>query len=496
MSDATPRQPRRPLIWPEIVQNLHDLLLDYPDQIYLVGGAVRDAWLHRPIEDIDLATSGDGIRLTRHIANHLKGDFFVLDAERDVGRALLETLEGKLVIDVAHLRGESLLDDLTDRDFTINAMAVDLKSELSLLIDPLSGEDDLSSKQIRRCSPNSLRHDPIRALRAVRQSLQFGLRLEKATLADIHAVVPDLPKISPERLRDELFKMLTLPRPAAAIRVADTLGILDVILPELTPLHDLPQPAPHIHDVWQHTLVVVENMANIFAILSYSRSDNITASFGLGMLAIQLDRFRKPLLAHLNTDWPNERPHRAMLVLAGLLHNTGKAGAQSLTEHTALSAHLADERAVALRLSNPEHVRLVNVVRFYRLPTLMDEFSPLAMHRFWRQVGEAGVDACLLMLADYLGIYGSHLEQHNWLMTVEKVRQLLEAYYEKHDQIVAPPSLIDGNQLMASLNLKPGPIIGTLLDYIREAQVTGSVHSHDDALRIARDYLEQNTKGG
>jgi tRNA nucleotidyltransferase/poly(A) polymerase len=472
---------------------LHELLLEYPDQIYIVGGAVRDAWLHHPIQDIDLATSGSGSRLARYITAHLKGDFFVLDDERDVGRALVETADGKMIIDVARFRGPDLSIDLEDRDFTINAMAVDLKGDLSLLVDPLDGERDLLDKRIRRCSATALSYDPIRALRAVRQSLQFGFRLEPTTLGDIRAVIPGLQNVSAERLRDELFKMLALPRPAAAIRVADALGLLGVIMPEIAPLHGLAQPTPHVHDVWQHTLLVIENLAHIFATLSYSRTDNTAASFGLGMFVIQLDRFRKKLLAHLNVDWPNERGHRALLVLAALLHNVGKAVAAS---HESVNARLADERAVALRLSNLERVRLVAVVQSYRLPLSMDDFSPLAIHRFWRQVGEAGVDVCLLALADYLGIYGTRLEQDSWLMMVEKVRLLLEAYFEKHDQIIAPAAIIDGNQLMAALNIQSGPIIGRILDHIREAQVTGEVQTREDALRAARAYLEENIKAG
>ncbi len=496
MSDLEPRQPSRPLIWPEIIRELRDLLADYPDKIYVVGGAVRDAWLHRPIQDIDLTTSGDGIRLARFIANQTRGDFFVLDTERDVGRALLDTSDGKLIIDVAHLRGASLLDDLADRDFTINAIAVDLKNDLDLLVDPLGGEGDLSRKQIRRCAPDALQHDPIRALRAVRQSLQLGFRLEAATLTDVRAVLPHLQDVSAERLRDEFFKLLSLSRPASAIRLLDTLGLLGTMMPELVPLHDLQQPPPHFHDVWEHTLLVVENLAKIFATLSYSRTDNTAASFGLGILVIQLDRFRLPLLAHLDANWPNERSHRALLVLAALTHNVGKVPSQSPLEQASVSAQLADERAATLRLSNPERVRLVTIVQSYRVPLMMDDFSPLVVHRFWRQLGEAGIDVCLLALADYLGIYSARLDQDNWLMMVEKIRQLLEAFYEQYDQIVAPAPVIDGNQLMAALDLKPGPIVGALLDHIREAQVIGEVHSPDDALRVARVYLDQNPKAG
>ena len=107
MMDIVPRQPHRPLIWPDIVVDLQEFLADNPDEICIVGGAVRDALLHRPLHDIDLATSGQATKLARQIANHFKGAFFILDGDRDVGRALLNLPAGQVVLDVAHYRGSS-----------------------------------------------------------------------------------------------------------------------------------------------------------------------------------------------------------------------------------------------------------------------------------------------------------------------------------------------------------------------------------------------------
>src|SRR5262245_54760452 len=133
MSDLSPRQPLRPLMWPDIIFQLKEFLADTQDEIYIVGGAVRDALLHRPLKDIDLATSGDGLKLARRIANYFDGDFFALDSERDVGRALVNTPDGLLMFDVARFRGDGLHNDLRDRDFTLNAMAVDIHGDLSFL---------------------------------------------------------------------------------------------------------------------------------------------------------------------------------------------------------------------------------------------------------------------------------------------------------------------------------------------------------------------------
>ncbi|MBI1279476.1 MAG: hypothetical protein GC179_15205 [Anaerolineaceae bacterium] len=487
MITIRPKRPHRPLIWPDIVAELQQVLADSPDEVWIVGGAVRDALLHRPLHDLDLATSGQATKLARQIANYFKGDFFILDADRDVGRALLNLPDGQFVIDVAHCRGTSLSDDLNDRDFTFNAMAVDLKDDLSLLLDPLDGETDIKNHLLRRCSAHALSVDPIRALRAVRQSSQLNMHIEAETLRDIKASISALSASSPERIRDEWFKLLSVPRPVAAIRVADALGLLKVVIPESAPLHTVMESSAYLHNAWQHTLMLVENMTSILNVISYTRTDQTAASFGLGMLAIQLDRYRSRLHTHLNTMWPNDRTHPALLMLASLLYASGKV--DQTENFAAKSAAYAGVRADALRLSIAEKSRLMVILRYQRLIYTLEDTTPLSLYHFWRKLNEAGIDVCLMTLADYLATHGSHLKQDEWLMLVERVRIVLEAWYDKHQQIVSPPSLVDGNQLMEFLQLKPGPILGELLEQIRVGQVINEVHDRDSALAYAKAYL-------
>lgn len=491
MMDIGPRQPYRPLIWPDILLDIQEFLADVSDEIYIVGGAVRDALLHRPLHDIDFATSGHAIQIARKIANHFKGDFFILDDERDVGRVLLSLPDGRLELDVARYRGGSLLDDLADRDFTLNAMAVDMKADLNLLIDPLNGEDDIKNHLLRRCSDHAISDDPIRALRAVRQSSQLNIHIEAATLRDIKASVNQLGESSPERIRDEWFKLLSIPRPVAAVRIADSLGLVEKIIPEVAPLHHIQEESVVKQTAWTHTLSLIENLTNILNVISYTRTDQTAASFGLGMLAIQLDRYRGRILIHLETVWPNERSHSALLMLAALLYATGEA--QSSENYAAKSASFADVRADALRLSVAEKSRLVTILRHQNLVLTLKDTTPLSMYQFWRKLNEAGVDVCLLTLADYLATNGSYLKQTDWLMLVDHIRILLEAWFDKRDQFVSPPSLVDGNLLMETFKLKPGPILGELLEQIRQAQVTGNVHTQEEALACADTYLRSKS---
>ena len=512
MSDPlAPRRPQRPLRWPDFIHTIQAAAAGTPT--YIVGGSVRDAFLQRPVHDIDLTTPRDAIGLARRLANRLRGDFFIMDRERDVARVLLDrpaeepgpfvapdvSPDQRLVIDVARFRGDDLLADLTDRDFTFNALAVDLHSDLDSIIDPLNGERDLIDRVIRACSPGAIHDDPIRGLRAVRQSVQFRARIEPTTRDAIRDAGPELARISPERVRDEFFNLLSGPLPATALRVADSLGLLAPILPELAPLHDLAQPRPHTLDAWRHTLLTVEKLHSLLHTISPARTDLSAATFDMGMVVMALDRFRQPLQEHIAQQWPNERPHHALLLLGALLQASGKPSVGQTIDgehhhpgYEAVSAQLAEERAVALRLSNGEKQRLALMITSHSLLQPDSQWTDLDLHRYWRRLDAAGVDACLLALAVHLGTVGIEIDQDAWIALLERVTTLLDAWYNRHDTVVAPPPLVDGRVLKAELGLPSGPRIGALLDFIRESQVMGHITTTEEALAAAREYLSNS----
>jgi hypothetical protein len=119
------------------------------------------------------------------------------------------------------------------------------------------------------------------------------------------------------------------------------------------------------------------------------------------------------------------------------------------------------------------------------------EPSRKAIYRYFRDAGEAGIDLVLLGLADLRGIYDHTLTQETWVAALDVARILLENYWEKREQVVAPPRLLDGNELMHELNLQPGRIIGQLLEAIREGQATGKVETREQALEFAREELQK-----
>ncbi len=477
MNNLTPREPYRPLIWTDAVLEIQDLLRDTPYPIYIVGGAVRDAMLHRPIKDLDLATPGDSIALARQIANHFPGGaFFVMDEERGVARAIIETVHGEIDVDVAYFRGEQgdILSDVRDRDFTLNAMMVDLKGDLSKIIDPLNGEQDVADKVIRRCSDIALAADPIRALRAVRQSQQLGFRIEPTTLKDIRAVTNALNRVSPERIRDELFKLLELKRPAAAVRVMEAIGLLDAIVP-VTSVSG--------KGGVRHICSSMDKASALMGGLVPGGAGNLAQNFGYGLALTQLTHVRKQLAAHLSAEWAGQRSQRGLFMLALLLQDFP-------TDDGSINAV-----AKRLRLSNNEKARLKQVVGARNALIEIEDFNTLGLHRFWYTLRQAGVDVCLFTLVDYLARQGVHLEQYSWLQRVEKVKLALEAYFLDYENVVEPPPLVSGSELIEALDLEPGAIIGQLLDVIREAQVMGEVETAEGAIAFARAALGDDARG-
>lgn len=446
------------LAWPDIIYDLQESLSDFPQAVYLVGGAVRDAYLRRPIKDLDLATPGSGIKLARTIANAFKGDFYPLDLERDVGRAILSTPDGRFVIDAARFRGSTLEVDLSDRDFTMNAMAVDLRSDLNAIIDPLHGLADLRAHLLRLCTGSALESDPIRSLRAIRQSIQFGLRLDAQTLTAIRKTRDRLMSASPERVRDEVFKLLDLARPVAALRI---LGVLD-LLPDF-----LPPP-----DERDFVFRLIDHLCAIWNVISPERDDNTVAQFAYGMLAIQLGGVRARLIDRLTRSYGAERSQRALLIFEALL----------------MRRDVCDDWSDRLRLSNQEKDRICRAVQASQRVGKL-EMQPLSIYRYWRDFEDAGIDGLLLALAASLAS-NMQVDQDRWLHQIDRARQLLEAYLLRREQAVDPPALVDGTVLMQQFGLRPGPIIRVLLEHIREGQVVGTIQTVEDALDAARRYLQ------
>ncbi|MEO7838268.1 MAG: HD domain-containing protein, partial [Anaerolineales bacterium] len=347
---------------------------------------------------------------------------------------------------------------------------------------------------------------------AVRQAAAFDFKIERETRKLMQQGAHLLPNISPERKRDELFKILEGPKPAASMRALEMLGVFPHLLPELSALKGVGQSLPHIYDVWEHTLSVLGYLEETLAMLEvYGSSEEIRGPLAV-MLISHLGRFRERFAAHFAESLNTDRSVRAVLFFAALYHDVEKPATRSVDEagrirffdHDVRGAEVAAKRGQAFNLSKDEVERIRRIIknhmRFHFFTSRMEddkeEPSRKAIYRFFRDSGEAGVDIVLLGLADLRGTRGLAIANESWVAALEVAKILLENYWEKRQESIAPPRLLDGNDLMRELNLEPGRIIGQLLEAIREGQATGKIITREAAISSAHEWLleHQNHK--
>ncbi len=438
----------------------------------LVGGAVRDAVLRRPTVDVDVAVPSGALALARRCAARLGGTCVVLDAERGAARVVAD---GAPTLDVTDFRAPTLAGDLAARDFTVNALAVPLAPLVArgraAIVDPTGGLADLAARRLRPAGPGVLADDPLRALRAVRLEATLGLRLTAAAARAVREAGPGLRRVAPERMRDEVLTLLALPATARALRRADALGLLALVVPEVEPMRATPQPAPHRFDVLEHSLRAVAGVDRLLARLD------------------ALVPYGEELATHVAEPLGGGARRGEALKLAALLHDVSKpetrrrvGGRVRFFEHDVIGASRV--RAIGERLRLPERVTAVveRLVRHHLRPMHLGHagaLTPRARYRFYRDLREDTRDLLLLVLADAAAVTGAS-PLAAW-RRAGVVRELFAGWGEQRE-VEGRPALLRGEDIMARFSLEPGPRVGWLLAQAREAQDLGRVRSREEAL--------------
>jgi tRNA nucleotidyltransferase/poly(A) polymerase len=495
-----------------VLPQVRRLLAERSCEGYLVGGYVRDQLLGQETRDLDLVVRADALALARETANRLGGAFVVLDAERQTGRVVLRDEGVRYFVDFATMRGEGMLADLAGRDFTVNAMAIDVLDTAPEpgIIDPFEGQRDLERGTLRAVSASVFRDDAIRLLRTVRLAAELGLKVEADTE---RAVVRDarlIAQVSVERVRDELCQILAVGGVENHLRYLDRLGLLSQLVPELDALRGLDQPPPHHEDGFQHSLSSVGAMDWVIqAVERTSRRQDLPAVERWGAAEeVQecfhsaMAPFSQLLARYLREELVGERSRSVLLQLTALLHDTGKAstGKTDGDGRTRFFGHAPAGAEVAARVLRRLHfgsreVRLVQMaVRHHMRPlrlARLERISDRAVYRFFRDTRGAGVDVLMVSLADNLALTqgGRNLDQ--WARICQAVSSLLGHYYERYDEVIAPEPLLSGRDLLKRLGMEPGPAVGRVLRALQEAQAIGEVTTTEEALQLARSQLDE-----
>lgn len=459
---------------------------------YLVGGLLRDQWLQRSIRrwNVDLALPKHAIPLSQELARQMGGAFVLLDEANGCARIVVDTSSGRVELDVSDFRGATLEEDLRLRDFTMNAMAMELAAwlshpnELQGLIDPLHGIEALKARKLLACFAGTFEDDPVRILRAFRFAAELSCELDAGLPSLIQAAAPRLASVSGERIRDELFLILETNQASGALRQLNELRVLDRLFPDLVPGRGVDQGPFHHLDVLDHQLETV------------AQADRILEDFAEFSPA-----FRRPLAEYMAVEPVERRSRKALVKLAGLFHDVGKPATRRLKAdgdiwflgHEQFGAELIESVTTRLRLSNREAQMIRDLVLYHLRPGFLSREPVLtrrAIFRFFRDLGDDGPACLLVWWLDRMATRGSLSRLDQIDQQRARLEELLRAYFFKPEEAVRPPKLINGQELMQALALQPGPLIGTLLRLIEEAQAEGTLHAKDEALAFAKAHLK------
>jgi poly(A) polymerase len=450
--------------------------LGSPGDVWIAGGAVRDAALGREVTDLDLAVGGDPAVIAKAIAREGGGHSFELSAEFATWRAVAR--EGDWQIDVTTLRGATIEADLAERDFTIGAVAVPLDGGEP--IDPHGGLADLDRRLLRAVGERSFATDPLRLLRAARLAAGMALEVDPGTKALARREASRAAEPAGERQLVELRQLIGGPDPLRGLRLLDELNLTAAVLPELEALRGVEQGPNHHLDVHGHTIAVLERTLEVEANLK---------RFG-GARAEQLGALLTEPLA-------DELSRGAALRFGALVHDMGKPATRSegngfvtFVGHDRDGAEIVAGLCRRLRASREltrhlqaltlHHLRLGFLVREAPLPARR-------VHEYLRATEPVEVDVTLLTIADRLSARGSAplaseeaIEAH-----LSLAREMIAAGLDWR-RAGPPAPLLRGDQLAAELGIATGPELGELLAELEAAQYAGEIASRQEAVEHAR----------
>lgn len=450
--------------------------------IYLAGGRIRDWLLGREGRDIDLCFQGAAIPLARRIANATNGAFYVLDSETDAARILYQ--ERGIVIDVAGLRGNDIISDLWARDLTLNAMAVRLEDAVlpsPPIIDPCHGRRDIEARVLRATSEEAFQRDPVRMLRAVRLEASLRFQMEPHTESWVRRDAKRLPSSSPERIRYELMQILSGRELEAHVRRMRELGLLDVALPEVARLgrsQDGLVPAVSSElDLTLQTLSVVERLTTAGDL----RPDE-AGVFG---------PFADTLADYLAQTVCDQRTRGVLLRWATLLHRTDQVASINLIGGESRRQQ-PNEGEDAARVTERFHFssQEVSLVRSTVANALVltrlaarGHWDRRDLYRYFQGAMCGPVEPLLLAWAG-LSLAEAHPGAKPDLAAL--ATDMLGNYFLHPEQLVTPPTLVTGADVMEWLGLEQGPMVGTVLRELREEQAMGVIATREEARELIR----------
>jgi poly(A) polymerase len=442
------------------------------DGAWLVGGGVRDLLLGRPVTDVDVMVDGDPGSAARSLADRIGGSPFPLSERHGAWRVVQD---GRTV-DVTRTRG-TVEQDLAQRDFTINAMALPLAG--GELVDPHGGRPDLDAGLVRAVSDRIYEDDPLRLLRVARIARQLGFAIERGTeeLTRERASLATRP--SGERVYAEMWRLLAVPDPADGIRMLERTGVLEAVLPEVAALRGVEQSGYHHLDVYEHTLHVLDAAADVSSHPAHYLPEH----------AALIDE-------RLGRVVGDDLPSWLVLRLAALFHDVAKPQTRSVSAEGRIGfmGHDAEGAEVARTVVGGRWKAAGAVVRCVSLLVAQHLVLGFAVRdrpldrrrafRYMRATAPWTVESIVLSLADRMSTRGPRTRHRHVRAHAEAASELLTLTEEV---AAAGRPLLRGDEIARICGCS-GSDIGRLVDALAEEQAAETVTTREEAIEFVRSF--------
>lgn len=451
--------------------------------IWLVGGVLRDTCLKRKKElvDFDFCVEKETLTFVKEFAKSISSKFITLDRSQESFRVVLKKRGKIYTYDFTGMRGETIKEDLALRDFTVNTLTISLSQKKPKLIDYFQARKDIRGKVIRVIRDEVIPQDPLRILRGFSFVANYAFKINAGTLKLMVKHKSLIKGVSKERINEELFKILTSNNSYKVIKVMDELKIIDEFIPEIAEMRGVHQGAYHHLDVWKHSLETLRQFELLFT--------------------KRLVKHKK-IVSYLNEELAGRRRRIQIIKLACLLHDIGKPRAKKRLKkktifhtHEKIGRELTEKIADNLRLSLREKSILMKLIFWHLRPGyLADQVNPSrrAIYRFFRDTQEEGAAVIVLSLSDWRATRGPLTDARKRKRHEGIMLDLVDKYFA--DKKKKPlPRLIDGHSIISKFKIPSGPLVGVILQKIKEEQVLGKISTKQEALRKAREIVSKTS---
>jgi len=447
-----------------------DFILKNINEGYLVGGSVRDFLMGKNFVDRDIAIKG-AENFAKKLAEELNATFIVLDPEYKIFRLVLEDKINYL--DISEIQGEGIEDDLSRRDFAMNAIAIDLLS--GEIIDPYNGQKDIENKVIRHIKDSNFEEDPLRILRAFRFMSTTGFDLSEEVKSCIEKYKHLLFTPAKERINYELMKTFGGCKCSETLLAMDEFGILEEIFPQVREMKKVPPNTHHHLDLFHHVVETVRNIDELYE----NAPDDVKS---------HLDKTDFGGFSRLNH-----------IKLAGFLHDIGKfstwtiedTGRHRFIKHDDVGAKMVIPFLKEWKFSKRQIEYISLMIKNHIYPSnviVAPDLSEKVMMRYLRKMGVNVIDNIILAKADRLSARGEDITDVMVKENLDGLDKLLSFYFDKKETLKPLPKLLDGLEIMELKNIKQGPNLGKIIDALKEAQISGEVNTKDEAVEFVKNY--------